>query len=577
MKFRTFIACCGALPAMLGATCVARAQGAPPILPYNIGNAVRQGEESRRPPLPTTTGAPVLPRLVEPQLTLKDKEKLFVRRFEVEGPNVVDEADIRALLAPYESRKLTLAAIYEAADKITTLYRNHGYLVAKAYVPAQDARKGVLRIKLVPGQYGTVTVKNESLVRDDFVQGTIDQARAGSPFIHKDALERAMLLTSDLPGAGVPRVTIGRGQQPETSDFIFDVPQGRRLDGYLLGDNYGSPFTGRDRLSGGVNLNSPLGYGDRLAAFGIVSQDTGLVNGRAAYSLPLGHDGLHGEVAAFRTTYALGGVYQDLDATGIADGISGTLTYALRRQADDSIYLSAGYTHKVLNDKVFGISLADRRIDLGTAAVSRDTNGALLGLPLTTSTAFSFTAGVVDFPDPTQQAANIAGPHTLGDYARINLSFTATLALGEKLSLSSYLRAQKSLTGNLDSSEQMTLTGYWGVRSYEEGLAGDSGYLVTPELKYALPSMFGIGDYRHSIGAFTDVGAVWLANGSYTTTQNGRTQLNDVGLGYYGTYEYSPGRFLLLKAQIAHTYGAEDGAQTYNKGTKELLQVGFTF
>ncbi|MCZ4348207.1 hypothetical protein O4H55_19485 [Devosia neptuniae] len=32
-------------------------------------------------------------------------------------------------MAPYENRKLTLADIYEVADKITTLYRNQGYLV----------------------------------------------------------------------------------------------------------------------------------------------------------------------------------------------------------------------------------------------------------------------------------------------------------------------------------------------------------------------------------------------------------------------------------------------------------------
>src|SRR5262249_33732283 len=153
-----------------------------------------------------------------------------------DSPGLVDEAELRAILAPYENRKLTLTLIYEAADKITTLYRERGYLVAKAYVPAQNARGGVLRIKLVPRRYGTITTNNESLVRTSFVQGVVDRALAGSEFIHKDALERAMLLVSDLPGAGTPRVTIGAGRQQETSDFIFDVPRGRRLEGFLLGD-----------------------------------------------------------------------------------------------------------------------------------------------------------------------------------------------------------------------------------------------------------------------------------------------------------------------------------------------------
>lgn len=559
--------------AMLMASCPARAQTAP--LPYNIGDAVRQSEETRRgAALPGTAAGPVLPRLVEPPFTLKDKEKLFVRSFKLEGASLGDEAQARALLAPYERRKLTIAEIYAAADQLTTLYRNQGYLVAKAYVPAQDARNGVLRIKIVAGRYGAVTLKNDSLVRDDYLQGVIDHALAGATVIHKDALERAMLLMSDLPGAGTPRIAIGSGRQPETSDFVFGVPPARRFDGYLLGDNYGSPYTGRMRLTGGLNVNSPLGYGDRLSAFGLVSEDSHLVNGRVAYSAPIGYDGLRAEIGAYRTTYALGGVYSDLDATGTADAVTATVSYPIVRQVNGSLFISGNYTHKSLNDNVLGVSLAQRRMDEGTAAITRDTASTLFGLPWITSTTLSVTVGHVAFPDPAQRAANIAGVNTSGDFSKLNLSFLTTVGLTDQLSFSASVRAQQSLSGNLDSSEQLSLTGFWGVRSYDEGLAGDSGYIVTPELKYALPD---IRNYRHSVGIFTDVGAVWLADASFTTTQKSRTQLNDVGLGYYATYEYLPARFMLLKAQLAHSYGSNSGAQSYDRGTKGLLQVGLTF
>ncbi|MGJ4942739.1 ShlB/FhaC/HecB family hemolysin secretion/activation protein [Bradyrhizobium sp. HKCCYLS1011] len=571
MKFGVFLACCAVLPVTLSISS-AHAQTAP--LP-NIGDAIRQSDETlRNAPQPATGAEPVLPRLVEPPFTLKDNTRLLIRAIQVDGPDLVDQTEVRAILAPYENRNLTLADIYEAADKVTTLYRSRGYLVAKAYVPAQDARKGELRLKIVVGKYGTVTLKNESLVRDSFLRGVIDQALAASPFIHQDELERAMLLTSDLPGAAMPRVAIGRGQQPETSDFTFNVPEARRVDGYVLADNFGSPYTGRDRLTGGINLNSPLGFGDRLSAFGIVTDDAHLLNGRIAYSAPLSTSGLRGEISAYRTTYTLGGIYQGLDATGTADAVSATLSYPLLRRRDDSIYLSGGYTHKKLNDNVLGASIADRNMDLGFVSVIRDTVGALAGLPVVTSTTFSISGGTVDFPDPAQRAANLAGVHTAGDFAKINLTFNATLAFTEKLSLATSIRAQKSLSGNLDSSEQLGLTGYYGVRSYDEGLAGDSGYLFTPELKYALPS---IQRYSHSVGLFTDVGAVWLENPAFTTLQKGYTQLNAVGIGYYASYEYSPARLLLLKAQVAHSYGSNDGAQSYDRGTKALVQVGVTF
>lgn len=543
-------------------------------LPYNIGDAVRQSEETRRAAPRPQVGAPVLPTLVEPPFVMKDKEKLLVRRFKLEGPQLIDEAQVRALLAPYEGRNLTIAEIYEAADHITNLYRNAGYLVAKAYVPAQNAKSGTLRIKIVPGKYGAVTLENESLVRDQHLQGVLDTALAGETYIHKDRLERAMLLMSDLAGVGTPRIAIGPGRVPETSDFVFSAPEGRRFDGYLLGDNYGSPYTGRNRLSGGVNLNSPLGFGDKLSAYGIVSEDAKLKNGRIAYSAPIGYDGLRAEISAFRTTYVLGGIYSALDATGTADGIAGTLTYALKRQRDESIYISGNYTHKSLNDNVFGVSQSKRNIDEGTFGITRDSLSSFVGMPWMTSATLSITAGHVEFPDPAQRAINVAGVNTVGDFAKINFQFASTLGLTDALSLTTTFRAQRSLTGNLDSSEQFGLTGFWGVRSFDEGLAGDHGYLLTPELKYALPAF---DNYSHSIGVFTDVGAVWLDDTSWTTTLRSHTQLNDVGIGYYATYQYSPGRQLLLKAQLARTYGSNAGAVSYDKRTKGLLQIGFTF
>ena len=588
MKFDRFLACRGALRATLVATPFAMsvamsvamsgawAQTPPPVVPFNIGGALRQSQEAQKPPVQSPQAAPVLPRLVEPQLALKDHETLFVRSFAVEGPDLGLGADVGEILAPYQNRKLTLAAIYEAADKITTLYRTKGYMLAKAYVPAQDARGGVLRIKVVPGEYGTITVRNQSLVRDPVVRETIEQARTRSPYIRQDDLERVMLLTSDLAGAGMPRMVVAPGKQPGTSDFVFDVPEARRVDGYLLADNYGAPWTGRNELTGAINVNSPLGFGDKLYAFGQISEDSGLTSGKVSYSLPLGVSGVRTEFGIFRTTYALGGIYAGLDATGTADGVTGTLAYALKRQADESYYVSGNFTRKVVNDNALGISLNDRTIDLGTLALTRDSAGNLFGLPITTTGTVSFTEGHVDIPDPDQRLANMLGVDTLGNYSRVNASFLATLGLTDKLSLSTTFTSQKALFGkSLDTSEQFYLTGFFGVRSFEQGFGGDSGYAVTPELKYALPGFLA---YNHAIGLFTDIGGVQLENPQFSVTQKEFTQLNDVGLAYYATYEYLPNRFVVLKAQVAHTYVSSTSVDVlYNVGTKGLVQAGFTF
>jgi len=579
MRLGRYFVGCGVASLCLAITPLARAQTvAAPSLPYNAGNAQQEADALRRSLPQRPTARPALPQLAEPQFTLADKELLLVKHFDVQGPaNLIGEEKLREVLGPYEGRKLTLAQIYEAADKVTALYREAGYLVAKTYVPAQDARSGTLHLKLVAGQYGQITLQNSSLVRDDLLRSIIDNNLHGGDLIHKDPLERTLMLITDLPGAGVPRSAVGAGQQQETSDFAFTVPEAKFVDGYLLGDNMGSPYTGRDRLSGGLNVNSPLGYGDRLTGFGIVSERTHLVNGRVGYSFPLGYDGLRGEIAAFRTTYILGGIYASYEGTGTADGVTATLSYPMRRQRDDSIYISGSFTHKVLNDKLLGDSVNNRTIDLGTAAISRETIGSIIGLPLTTSTSLALTAGYVNYPDADQKASNIAGVNTYGDYARINLNAVATLVLNEQMSFTTSFRAQKSLRGNLDTSEQLLLTGSTGIRSYDEGYNGDSGYVVTPELKYILPDIPSLANYHHTAGLFTDVGAAWLENGAWTSLQTSFTQLNDVGLSYYGNYEYMPQRNVIVRAYLAHTYGTHGTAETYDRHTKGLVQIGLTF
>lgn len=218
-------------------------------------------------------------------------------------------------------------------------------------------------------------------------------------------------------------------------------------------------------------------------------------------------------------------------------------------------------------------STASRTIDLGTVGVTRATVGSLFDFPLVTETSLSATTGYVNFPDPQEKAANIAGVNTAGSYARLNLNFNSTLAFTPWASLSTTLRAQKSLGRNLDASERIAVTGFYGVKSFDEGLAGDSGYVFTPELKFALPNF---ENYRHSVGLFTDIGAAWLQNGAYTTTQFGYSPVSDAGAGYYATYQFGPAQSIFLKAQVAHSYGSESIAPAYDRHTKGLVQIGMS-
>ena len=191
----------------------------------NIGGAVNQAitPQAEARPAAKEPAKPVIVQEEEAPLSLPEGQKLMVKDFKIEGALKGDEAKLSALLAPYRDKELTMAEITEAANKITVFYRDKGYMVAKAYVPKQDATEGILVIKVIIGKYGKFSINDKSYVRQSFLQGVFDRTKKASPEVTRDSLERSMLLVRDMPGAKLPTITVAPGAAPGTSDFDVTV------------------------------------------------------------------------------------------------------------------------------------------------------------------------------------------------------------------------------------------------------------------------------------------------------------------------------------------------------------------
>ena len=543
----------------------------------NVGGAVNQ---SAPPPVPAkekppAQEAPVITQEQEKPFSLAEGQKIMVKDFRLEGVHEGDRAKLSALLAPYKDKELTMAEITEAANKVTLFYRDKGYLVAKAYVPKQDARDGILLIKIVIGKYGRFSIKNNSLVRTSFLQGVFDKAKQASPEVTRDSLERPMLLTADMPGAKLPTVAVSPGEAPETSDFNVTVDPSKRFNGYVMGDNQGSRYTGKNRAYAGFDLNSPFGIADKFSLGGMTTDaNKGLVNGRASYGLPVGYSGLRTEFAASRTTYTLGGVYSDLSATGSADVFEGTVAYPLVKTRSQTIDLSLNLAYKMLKDDISEFHTVNQRGDsIATIAVQRTAYGQLFGKNLYTNMTASVGVGRLTLQDEDSRLLNEAGADTGGTYSKLNLALSGNLSLSEKFSLIGSVRYQNSLSGkNLDPVEQFFISQSAAVKAYTETISGDNGYVATAEVRYSLPTLPPLPQLKHSLGLFADNGYVYAAQGSYTGMAT-TTILSDVGLGYYINFKQMFGSL-----QVAQPIGRSAGNTVESSpGTRVLVQVGASF
>lgn len=533
-----------------------------------IGDALKQTQPIAPQPPSKQTEAPTIVEQPLRPLSLSQGQTLLVKIFQIKGAEgLVAESDIQAVLAPYQGQALNMAQINEATSKVTTLLRSRGYLLANTYVPRQDANQGTLILQVVPGQLDKTTIHNQSLVRDAVITNHFETIQA-QPAITQQALERQLLLIDDLPGTPMPKVTIAPGETSGTSDFALDVAPDKRVGGYVLTDNMGSRYTGKNRVSAALDVNSPLGLGDLFSLSALHSEGNNLNNGRAAYSLPLGTNGLRAELAASKTTYALGGDYADLDATGTAHTVETTFSYPLQRSRNDSWWISLNMATRYMKDEIQVVNqTTPKRANVATLALQRDTWSTLMGLPYHLGMNLGLSYGRLRIIDSIQDALNRAGANTTGQYARTNIALNNSIDLSPKWNWAINASAQKALQGkNLDSSEQMNISGPSAVKSYREVVSGDNGYLLGTELRYALPG----GALNHALSVFADLGRVTLEKGDYANSNGSR--LADVGVSYQIRY-----KLFYAKLQLARSIGPRpDEAHSEGK-TRALLQGGMIF
>ena len=554
-----------ALSLAIGATATAQAQQVP-----TIGDVVRQSQPvtppvTPPPSLPALGGVPAAPSLQA--LPGDAAGKVKVTQFVLEGNRVIDSASLLALLPPAQGQTLTLAQLEELATRITRHYRASGYFVARAYIPAQELTDGKLVIRVVEGQYGKFILSNTSRVQDSVVQGLLDEAKRRD-IVSLDTLERAMLIINDTPGVKVVQADVMPGEQVGTSDFAIRTEATPAWGGYVLLDNYGSTYTGKQRLRFNADWNSPSGRGDRLSASGMVTRHSGLLNGRLAYSTLLGTDGVRLEGALSRTTYELSDVYAALDASGTSNGVDLILSKPLKRTRDHTVEASLGVAYKDLKDEIGATNTSvGKQLSSLSANISDRRTHAFLGFDGLTQSSASLTVGRLHFKEAAAEALDAAGADTQGGYAKLNLAASRISVLPSQFLLTTSAKAQASLNNkSLDGVERMSVSGDGGVAAYPIGeLSGDHAALLRAEL--ARPLVTG-GAAQLSGSVFTDYG--WAKSVAAPAGVAASRKLGDIGVGLSAM-----AGGLLLNLQLVHrTVGGVPTSESASR-TRLLFQAGW--
>ncbi len=499
----------------------------------DIADALRQLPNTKN-IAPQQSFPSILAPATDVQDTAKQTEQTFaVSRIILEENTVLPAEETAELLASFTGKNLTLMDLQSLVQQLTERYKQQGYITSRVVLPAQDIKDGVVRLKPLEGGYGTFTLNNTSLVSTETLTA-IASPLQDNPVVALQDIERTLRVMGNRAGVDVANVQVARGATPKTSDFTVTTTAKPRLSGYVLADNYGSDFTGENRVSGRVDIASPAGIGDKISLSGLTTDGQHLENYQAAYSLPLTATGLKAEVAFSRTTYQLTSTFAALDAQGVADSFEATLSYPLI--ASRTLSLNAAITGVRCNlvDEIRSTSTKiPKAIDAVTAEVSAMRNATFLSYPNILDASVAMTWGNLDIKDAVTAAQDSQGAQTEGEFAKINAEVTHTTALSPRWDVLLSVRAQQALHNkNLDGSEDFSISGINAVKAYPSGeFAAENAVLQSIEARYHLPDLERI---KVTLAPFFEIGRAMMEN---KTGTNGAQTLSDVGLNIYTQYQ----------------------------------------
>ncbi len=448
-----------------------------PVEPPTAGSLSR--ELAPRPAPAPDGGAPVLrrPAPVAPAASAPSA-RFTLKALRISGARTFSEAQLLPLVSDLVGQDIDLDGLEQAAARLTDHYQRRGYLLARAYVPAQQIRDGVVEIAVVESHYGRITVNGDRLARLPLLP--LGALAEGAP-VANGPLERSLLLLSDLSGGNV-QATLQPGDVVGSTDLLIEMGAARRVTASAELDNFGARSTGQARLNGKLDVGNLARVGDALSAQGLASGER-LRYASLAYQLPVNRFGTRAGLAWSGLRYRLGAQFAGLEANGSARSAGLFVSHPLLRSRNANFSLKISRDDKRQHDRIerYGI-VTDKAVRAWSAAVSgdaRDGTGS-------SGVVLSYSAGRLTIASPGAREVDAVTARSEGAYGKLGLTAWRVQALGPATSLYASYSAQWA-NRNLDSSEKFAAGGAYGVRAYPPGeAAADQARLLTLELRRAL-------------------------------------------------------------------------------------------
>lgn len=422
---------------------------------------------------PAETPAPVVDDKDAPRMLLRGFDLRGVRAHPEQGISVqavreLISKETARMIPAGQPRLFSMAMFEQLTDAITRFYRSRGFFLARAYIPEQKVKNGIVRLEVVETFLDQVIPDNNTLYSDAQLTDLFAD-KTGEPVLQTD-IEDALFRLNDYPGLRASAI-FGPGARPGSAAMVLRVAETPSFDMVSL-DNYGSAYTGEYRIMYRHQSNNLLGQADRLT-FNAMTTFSPANNQYVDvhYSQPVWRSRLKLGGGAIVNLFKVGQELEDLNINGQSLIVNGFADYPVLHTRNHRLSLVGDLSLKSATSKIVDTTAAkDKltvlRLDLFYTGIDRWLWPASHDLTLSVSKGFAGVLGAMDSNgDGLSGRRGGSGARAGGDFLKFNLRYHRLQPTFDLQALQLRLDWQAS-SDLLTSLEQYSLGGPYSVRAY---------------------------------------------------------------------------------------------------------------
>ena len=216
----------------------------------------------------------------------------LLARLGVHSQEGLDESAVAAINAMTRRQQLrrgvSVVQLEQVAQRIQASLRQKGWLVASAFLPAQEVQAGEVRISVLPGQLAQVLSDSDTRLARAAQESLASLLNAP---LRSDELESIMYRLNHLPGVRA-QGSLAAGSEVGASVLNLRLDNQRRVVSRFRFDDLGDERSARFRLEGALDIYNPLLQGDLLSLAVEQRYDSQSgTRGSLNYQIPIGRLG----------------------------------------------------------------------------------------------------------------------------------------------------------------------------------------------------------------------------------------------------------------------------------------------